>query len=274
MNRVSNRALVNFVVDTAIAAAFVVSAVSGLVFLLPAEWLTLSASSTTALGVDYATWRTLHDWTAVIMIAGVLLHTALHWRWVTTMVRRLARGGRTDRRSAATDFPRSKAAVPVPLESQADARATAAAPAFEASAGGSRESVERAGLTRHAFLKGAGAVGAAALVGGLIGRSAASAAVSWLGESSSTSGTASTTSASQSSAGTTGTGGSAETTTSTARVAIHTGRCTGCGKCLQVCPYGVFTANGSTAVAANADACRLCGHCVQVCPAGAITLSG
>jgi NAD-dependent dihydropyrimidine dehydrogenase PreA subunit len=273
MNRVSNRALVNFAVDAAIAAAFVVSAVSGLVFLLPARWLTLSVSTTTALGVDYATWRTLHDWTAVVMIAGVVLHTALHWRWVTTMIRRLAGSRRTGRRPAATDVPRPKAAVPVAPASQVHVPAIAAAPAFEASAGRS-EPVERAGLTRHAFLKGAGTVGVAALVGGLVGRSAASAAVSWLGEGSSTSSTASTTSAAQDGAGTAGAGESAQTTTSTARVAIDAGRCTGCGKCLQVCPFGVFAASGGGVAVANADACRLCGRCIQVCPAGAITLNG
>lgn len=293
MNRVSNRALANFVVDTAIAVAFVVSAVSGLVFLLPAEWLTLSASATTALGVDFATWRTLHDWTAVIMIAGVALHTALHWRWVTSMVRRLAGGGRAQARPAETPPDRlarpagTAAAPPAPLALRTSAPRAASAPARAFRDGSSRGSGTRDGLTRHAFLKRAGAVGAAALVGGLVGRSAASSAVSWLDDGSSTSSTSSTTSVAQDSATAPGSGGSgtqgsaataaggesAQTVTSAARVTIDAGRCTGCERCLHACPFGVFAASGSAVVVSDAEACRLCGRCTQVCQAGAITLN-
>lgn len=297
MNSVSNRALVNFIIDTAIAGAFVVSAVSGLVFLLPAEWLTLSASSATALGVDYATWRTLHDWTAVIMIAGVALHTGLHWRWLTSMVRRLAGGGRAQARPTGTAPDRrarpagAAAATPAPLASRASAPQAASAPVRELREGASRRSGARDGLTRHAFLKRAGAVGAAALVGGLVGRSAASSAVSWLDDGSSTSTTSSTTSVAQesvtglgsagdsesgaqSSAGTADGDQSAQTVTPAARVTIDAGRCTGCGRCLQACPYGVFATSGSTVAVSDAQACRLCGRCTHVCQARAITLNG
>ena len=58
------------------------------------------------------------------------------------------------------------------------------------------------------------------------------------------------------------------------RVVVDSAACVGCGRCLDVCPYGVFAWNGGKAVAQNPDACRLCGHCLQVCPAGAITLNG
>lgn len=257
MNNVSNRALVNFVVDTAIAVAFVVSAVSGLVFLLPAEWLTRSASSTTALGVEYASWRTLHDWTAVIMIAGVTLHTVLHWRWVTTMLRRLAGGRR------AQAAPAGAAAVPAPSASRASAAHAASSPAREHLDAAPRGSAVRDGLTRDAFLKRAGAVGAAALVGGLVGRSAAISAVGWLDDGSSTSSASPTTPVTQD---------STQTVSSAARVTIDAGRCTGCGRCLQVCPFGAFAASESAVVVSDAEACRLCGRCTQVCQVGAITL--
>ena len=63
--------------------------------------------------------------------------------------------------------------------------------------------------------------------------------------------------------------------TTTARVVVSSSSCVACGRCLQVCPYGVFDWGGDgKATAANADACRLCRHCVQVCPASAITLNG
>lgn len=261
MNRVSRRALVNFIVDSAIAAAFLVSAVSGLVFLVPGGWLSLMGSATTALGVSFATWRTLHDWSAVVMIAGVVLHTALHWRWVTTMVRRLAGGGRTQARPAA-------ATAPVATGSLASASTPAVA------------GVERSSLTRHAFLKRAGAVAAAAVAGGLIGRSVAG---TFLQDGTSTaSGVATQASADDDGLGSADTDASSggwqgsqsqQTPTQAARVVVDAGRCTGCGACLQVCPYGVFGTNGSVAAVANADACRLCGRCTQACRPGAITLN-
>jgi NAD-dependent dihydropyrimidine dehydrogenase PreA subunit len=259
MNRVSRRALVNFIVDSAIAAAFLVSAVSGLVFLVPGGWLSLTGSATTALGVSFATWRTVHDWSAVIMIAGVVLHTALHWRWVTTMVRRLAGGGRAQARSAASATPATAGGLA--------AVSTPAAP------------VERSSLTRHAFFKRAGAVAAAAVVGGLVGRSVAGA---FLQDGTSTSaGVATQTSADDGSLGGTDTDASSggwgdqsqQTQTQAARVVVDAGRCTGCGACLQVCPYGVFGTDGSVAVVADADACRLCARCTQACRPGAITLN-
>lgn len=35
-----------------------------------------------------ATWDDLHTWGGVIMIMAAIIHLALHWRWVTSMVRR------------------------------------------------------------------------------------------------------------------------------------------------------------------------------------------
>lgn len=259
MNRVSKRSLINFIVDAAIAVAFVVSALSGLVFLIPAGWLSISGASTSALGVEFATWRTVHDWMALIMIAGVVVHTALHWKWVTSMVRRLAGGGRTQARPAvspATGTERTPAAT-------TPAVSTPAVSTPASSAGGRR------GLNRRAFLTRAGAIGAAAIAGGLIGREAAGTAMSWMGDGSSVAVTDSSSDGS-----TTWDEQPAQSGTSTARVTIDAGRCTGCGDCLRVCPDGVFATSGSQAVVANADACRLCGHCTQVCRAAAITLNG
>ena len=60
----------------------------------------------------------------------------------------------------------------------------------------------------------------------------------------------------------------------TARVAVDSGRCVGCGACLQVCPAGVFAASGRVVTAQNPDACRLCGRRTQICRPSAITLNG
>jgi NAD-dependent dihydropyrimidine dehydrogenase PreA subunit len=274
MNRVSRRALVNFVVDSIIAAAFLVSAVSGLVFLLPASWMSLGgAAGATALGVAYTSWRTLHDWSAVIMIAGVVLHTALHWRWVTTMVRRLS-DGRVEAGPATRHAAQPAAAAVTDAPASAPARSPVPKAEWSRS--------EYSGMTRHAFLKRAGAVGAAAVVGGLVGRSVAGTLLNG-GASPSTTSAAQESASSLSSNGTGTAGGwgnagssagqAQQTPTQTARVVVDPGSCVGCGACLQACPYGVFAWDGNAATASDPDACRLCGRCVQACRPGAITLS-
>jgi NAD-dependent dihydropyrimidine dehydrogenase PreA subunit len=58
---------------------------------------------------------------------------------------------------------------------------------------------------------------------------------------------------------------------STERVSIDSS-CNGCGDCVNACPYGVFSFDGTRAVVVAPDACVLCGRCVRVCPTQAITL--
>jgi electron transfer flavoprotein alpha subunit/NAD-dependent dihydropyrimidine dehydrogenase PreA subunit len=46
--------------------------------------------------------------------------------------------------------------------------------------------------------------------------------------------------------------------------------CTGCGACIQVCPFGAIeTRDGKAFIT---EACRACGQCVDVCPVGAIEM--
>ena len=47
-------------------------------------------------------------------------------------------------------------------------------------------------------------------------------------------------------------------------------RCTGCGRCLEVCPREVFAKNGSTVGIADRDRCIECGACVMNCSFGAL----
>ena len=76
------RSMANYWVDMFIAAALVVSAVSGVVFLLP-------AGRATALGVSYRTWDTVHTWSSLAMIGAAGMHLLLHWKWLVTMTRRM-----------------------------------------------------------------------------------------------------------------------------------------------------------------------------------------
>jgi electron transfer flavoprotein alpha subunit/NAD-dependent dihydropyrimidine dehydrogenase PreA subunit len=50
-----------------------------------------------------------------------------------------------------------------------------------------------------------------------------------------------------------------------------TDACTGCGVCVDVCPFGAIDmVNGKAVIN---EACRACGQCVEACPIGAIVMS-
>ena len=181
------KALVNYWVDMVTGLAFVFCAVTGIVRLFP-EATTLAASGApTILGISTALWATIHDWSGVIMAAGVGVHTVLHLRWLAHMTRRIAGG----------DTKRSRGVVPAGAGRATRVPATPAAASAVTGSGGPlpgaprvvaaaelerlerrwdtrrRENERR--HTRKAFLSGAAAVGGAALlVGlGLTGRDAA-----------------------------------------------------------------------------------------------------
>ena len=78
-----NRARVNYLVDVGIGVAGLISAISGLVFLLPAD------PTTAILGIGYQTWSTVHTWSSLAAIAGVGAHLALHWKWMVAMTKQM-----------------------------------------------------------------------------------------------------------------------------------------------------------------------------------------
>lgn len=77
---------INYWVDFIIGIAFLVCTVSGLVFLIPLEWLNYSAGSLpTVLGLDFMLWDTLHTWSGILMVLGVFAHLVLHFKWMIRM---------------------------------------------------------------------------------------------------------------------------------------------------------------------------------------------
>lgn len=76
-----NKTKLNYWTDLVIGIAFVFSAVSGIVFLFP-------ISGSTALGVTYQAWDQIHTWGSLLMIAGVLFHLVLHWKWLVHMTKK------------------------------------------------------------------------------------------------------------------------------------------------------------------------------------------
>lgn len=50
-------------------------------------------------------------------------------------------------------------------------------------------------------------------------------------------------------------------------------KCKGCGRCIEVCPHGVFNMENSKAKIIDKDACIECGACKKNCPFGAIEVN-
>lgn len=49
-------------------------------------------------------------------------------------------------------------------------------------------------------------------------------------------------------------------------------RCAGCGRCVEVCPRGVFAMQDGRAVITDRDLCMECGACTRNCNFGAISV--
>ena len=50
---------------------------------------------------------------------------------------------------------------------------------------------------------------------------------------------------------------------------VNTDDCTGCGECVEVCPYGAIEVIDGDAVI-DPSLCHFCYRCVEQCPEGAI----
>lgn len=55
------------------------------------------------------------------------------------------------------------------------------------------------------------------------------------------------------------------------QIIIDTAQCTGCGICVEICPYRAIVLQDGRAVTVLDD-CFLCGHCQAVCPVNAVQL--
>jgi NAD-dependent dihydropyrimidine dehydrogenase PreA subunit len=50
-------------------------------------------------------------------------------------------------------------------------------------------------------------------------------------------------------------------------------KCTGCARCVEVCPHGVFEMKDKRAILLDRDSCMECGACKKNCAFGAIEVS-
>jgi uncharacterized membrane protein (UPF0182 family) len=98
----------NWLIDAAVFLGGLIAALSGVYFLfLPSGGYQGGRNPMYGVTILFSreTWDVAHTWSGVLMIAAVAVHLAIHWQWVTMMVRRavnslrsgdamLSRGGR------------------------------------------------------------------------------------------------------------------------------------------------------------------------------------
>jgi cytochrome b subunit of formate dehydrogenase len=90
----SRKAKLNYTIDVIIGLAFILSALSGLVlFFVPGGYQggLNPYYLQPALLLNVRTWKTLHTWGSIAMIAGVGAHLVLHWSWIVCVSKRLVR---------------------------------------------------------------------------------------------------------------------------------------------------------------------------------------
>lgn len=51
---------------------------------------------------------------------------------------------------------------------------------------------------------------------------------------------------------------------------IYSDKCTGCGKCIEVCPHRVLAMTNGKSEIVDKDSCIECGACVKNCPFNAL----
>ncbi len=90
-SELSTGAKINVTVDLAIAVSFLVTAVSGIYFLLtPSGGFQGGANPSWDPGFLFSrtTWDLIHTWSGVALIIAAAIHFAIHWRWVKNVTQR------------------------------------------------------------------------------------------------------------------------------------------------------------------------------------------
>lgn len=90
-SELSTGAKINVTVDLAIAVSFLVTAVSGIYFVLtPSGGFQGGANPSWDPGFLFSrtTWDLIHTWSGVALIIAAAIHFAIHWRWVKNVTQR------------------------------------------------------------------------------------------------------------------------------------------------------------------------------------------
>jgi hypothetical protein len=93
--KLAKQARINFTLNSLLLLAFVLVNISGLV-----AWLALGQGgyrggrnpgyNATPIGMTRHQWNDLHLWSGMAIVAILLIHVALHWKWIVCTARRYA----------------------------------------------------------------------------------------------------------------------------------------------------------------------------------------
>jgi membrane protease YdiL (CAAX protease family) len=123
-SNMSRGAKMNVTLDAVVAVSFLICALSGVYFLFApsgSEYNALAASQRATFLFSRTTWDMLHTWSGVVLIASVVVHFAIHWRWVKNVTRKFflslwpapaPNSGWSPARWQASRPPQSQGAVP------------------------------------------------------------------------------------------------------------------------------------------------------------------
>lgn len=91
---ISNRTRANWLIDVAVFISAIIASVSGVYFLfLPSGGYRGGRNPWYGVTIlfDRHTWEDLHTWGGVAMIAAIVIHFAIHWKWVVSMAGRIVK---------------------------------------------------------------------------------------------------------------------------------------------------------------------------------------
>jgi len=93
-NPVSKQTRSNWLIDVAVFGSALIAALSGIYFLfLPSGGYQGGRNPLYGVTILFqrATWNDLHTWSGVIMIVAAVVHLAVHWKWVTSTLKRVTK---------------------------------------------------------------------------------------------------------------------------------------------------------------------------------------
>ena len=79
----------NLAVNSVVGLSFLVTAVSGLYFLLIPGASHESHAPDPLFLFNRFTWDLIHTWSGVILISAAILHFAIHWKWVVKVTKKI-----------------------------------------------------------------------------------------------------------------------------------------------------------------------------------------
>lgn len=55
-------------------------------------------------------------------------------------------------------------------------------------------------------------------------------------------------------------------------IKVNKNKCSGCGNCVESCPFGVFEIENRKVVVKHPEKCKKCRACISACPNNAIKI--